>query len=129
MNANNRANDREVNKVEKITLDNLLDIVDVPPGKEKTTLTKVGYHLAGALSLYILLVTLLLLSVYLYDSHKITMMMMDTSLSPDKIDLYKDLMKDNLEKTSSLLDQAVIKSIIPVLTSILGYIFGTRGAD
>ena len=42
---------------------------------------------------------------------------------------YKELSEVATDRTMKLLDALVLKGFLPVLTAILGYIFGTRGED
>lgn len=42
---------------------------------------------------------------------------------------YSDLQKAALEPFTTLLDSIVVKILLPVFTSILGYIFGTQAND
>ena len=45
------------------------------------------------------------------------------------LDNYRSLQQIALEPFTTLFDSVVVKVLLPVFTSILGYIFGTRTAE
>ena len=110
---------------ETVRLDEVLKQYDVGTGRELSP-TKIGYHLALFVLLYIGIVTAVLLAGYFFNS--------PTLPDPDKCDPgmlenYEKLSSTAIDRTLKLFDQLIHKSILPIFSAILGYIFGIRGME
>jgi hypothetical protein len=53
----------------------------------------------------------------------------DAATARTILENYKTLQQITLEPYTSLLDRVIVKVLLPVFTSILGYIFGSRNSD
>ncbi len=94
--------------------------------EEKLTTTKVGYYLAIFVLIYIAVVTIVILFNYLWHTPSLPAV---SGLEPGVLESYDQLSNTARDQAVKLFDTFVHKSMIPVLTAILGYIFGMRGAD
>jgi hypothetical protein len=112
--------------VERVTLDDVLRETDLPSGREVGPLTRIGYRLAIILLVYLGVVT----SVLLIDHFTHAPSLPSGSLpNADQLSQYQQVSEIVTERTMKLLDALVLKGFLPVLTAVLGYIFGTRGAE
>ncbi len=93
---------------------------------EKWPTTKVGYYLAIFVLIYIALVTVIILINYLWHTPSLPAV---SGLEPGVLESYDHLSNTARDQAVELFDTFVHKSMIPVLTAILGYIFGVRGSD
>jgi hypothetical protein len=110
---------------EKVTIDDVVKKEKVR-FSEPGPLTRIGFYLAIILITYLSVVTLILLAYFLYSSPAPPK---GLTLCEAQLDQYKQLSEAALDRTMKLLDALVLKGFLPVLTAVLGYIFGTRGAD
>lgn len=112
--------------IQQVTLDDMMREASVRSGKEVGPLTRIGYRLALFLLAYLSVVTLILLADYWANVPDLP----DTkTLDQAQLDQYQKLSEIAMDRTVKLLDTLVLKGFLPVLTAVLGYIFGTRGAD
>lgn len=112
--------------ITKITLDQVLQETSVPAAKEVGPLTRIGYKLALFLLLYLSIVTAILLAEYFYNAPSLPK---NVPLDAAQLGQYQQLSQIATDRTLKLLDALVLKGFLPVFTAILGYIFGTHGAD
>lgn len=117
---------RPETEVERITLDDVLSQGPVPSVREVPPLTKIGYKLALYFLLYLSVVTAVLLAEYLMNAPTLPK---GSILDAAQLTQYQQLSQICTDRTIRLLDALVLKGFLPVLTAVLGYIFGTRGAD
>ena len=94
--------------------------------RRKLTTTRVGYYLAVFVLGYLALVTIIL---FVDSFHHVPSKPTITGLSTDDLNNYSELSNIALERTLRLFEQIVEKSMLPVLTAILGYIFGVHGVE
>ncbi len=94
--------------------------------EEKLTTTKVGYHLAIFVLIYIAVVTIVILINYFRHTPSLPAV---SGLDSALLGNYDQLSNTARDQAVELFDTFVHKSMIPVLTAILGYIFGVRGSD
>lgn len=120
------ANDKSHPEVERITLDEVLSQGPVPQVRELPPLTRIGYKLAVFLLLYLSVVTAVLLAEYFFHAPALPA---GVSLDEGQLNQFRELSQIATDRTLKLLDALVLKGFLPVLTAVLGYIFGTRGAD
>lgn len=125
MNGDNPQREVAVPKV-SISMDEVLREAGMPPAREAGPLTQIGYKLAIFLLIYLAVVTLILLIDYLVN---VPSLPKSASLDDAALKQYEQLSQIAVERTLKLLDALVLKGFLPVLTAVLGYIFGTRGAD
>jgi len=110
---------------EKVDLDDIFKIEKIRFGSKLTT-TRVGYYLAIFVLIYLFMVTIVLfLDYFLHVPSKPTA----TTFSTEELQNYTTLSNLVLERILKLFEQLVEKSMLPVLTAILGYIFGVRGVE
>lgn len=112
--------------IEQVTLDDLMRAASLPSGREVGPLVGIGYKLAIFLLLYLSIVTAVLLVDYCLN---VPALPEGSPLDQAQLDQYQKLSEIATERTLKLLDTLVLKGFLPVLTAVLGYIFGTRGAD
>ena len=120
------ANDKSHPGIERITLDDVLSLGPVPHVREVPPLTRIGYKLALFLLLYLAVVTAVLLAEYLFHAPTLPA---GVSFDEGQLNQFQQLSQIATDRTLKLLDALVLKGFLPVLTAVLGYIFGTRGAD
>ena len=96
------------------------------PLRELPPLTRIGYNLAIFLLLYLGTVTAFLLVDYFVN---VPSLPSGTAFDETSLAQYEKLSQISLDRTMKLLDALVLKGFLPVLTAVLGYIFGTRGAE
>jgi hypothetical protein len=113
-------------EVEKVTLDEVIRQDPKLHAREVPPLTRIGYKLALFLLGYIAIVTIVVLAEYFLHAPTLPC---GPSLNEAQLGLYQQLSQISTERTLKLLDALVLKGFLPVLTAVLGYIFGTRGAD
>ena len=113
--------------IERVTMEDMVR-EEALPGKAKDLppLTRVGYRLAIFLLLYLGAVTAILLVEYFVNapSPPSGIALDETSLA-----LYQQLSQTSLDRTVKLFEILVLTGFLPVLTLVLGYIFGNRGAE
>lgn len=110
----------------KVSLDDVLREAGISSAREVGPLTRIGYKLAIFLLIYLAAVTLILLIDYLFN---VPSLPDSATLDDAALKQYEQLSQIAVERTLKLLDALVLKGFLPVLTAVLGYIFGTRGAD
>ena len=111
-------------EVEIVTMEDVEREESAPPAKELPPLTRVGYNLAKFLLVYLGVVTAFLLVEYFVNAPSSPS---GTSLDATSLDLYKQLSQISLDRTVKLFEILVLTGFLPVLTAVLGYIFGSRG--
>jgi len=94
-------------------------------------LSKIGFWLAVIVFSYIAVVTIALLIDYFFHIPEIPILVSadSTGFNNSVIEGYKKLSEISTDRSLKLFDQLIHKTILPVLTSILGYIFGIRGVE
>jgi len=112
--------------IERVSLDQVLEETHLRSGREVGPLTRIGYKLAIFLLAYLSVVTAVLLIEYFYHAP-----ILPRGSLPDAAQLsrYQQVSEIATNRTLRLLDALVLKGFLPVFTAVLGYIFGTRGAD
>lgn len=113
-------------RVSQVTLDEVLREVPSHAPREVGPLTRVGYKLAIFVLIYMAVVTVILLVEYLLHA---PLLFGNSALDAAQLTQYEKLSQIATDRTLRLLDALVLKGFLPVLTAVLGYIFGTRGAD
>ena len=98
---------------------------EAPPPPELPPFARIGYNLAKFLLLYLAVVTAFLLFEYFVHAPSSPS---GTSLDETSLALYKQLSQISLDRTVKLF-QIMVVTVLPVLTAVLGYIFGTREVD
>jgi hypothetical protein len=100
------------------------------PVKEGTFLQRTGLVLATAVGALGSIVILVLLLAFVISTPRGPLLPND--IDPEKakavIENYKQLQEASLQPLLSLFDSVVVKVLLPVFTSILGYIFGSQQA-
>ena len=97
-----------------------------PVARDPGPLTRIGYRLAIFLFIYLSAVTaFLLVDFYVNAPSSPSGALLDEA----QVSLYQQLAQISEDRTLRLLDALVLKGFLPVFTAVLGYIFGTRGAD
>ena len=113
-------------EIKEMTTDDVAQARAVPKDTELPALTKVGYKLALFLLIYLSVVSAILLVEYLWNAPSFPDV---ATLDDTKLKHYEQLSQITTDRTVKLLDTLVLKGFLPVLTAVLGYIFGTHGAD
>ncbi len=114
------------NHRERVGLSDIFEKENIPRLAQKISTTRVGYYLAIFVFAYLGIVTAaLFIDYFIHIPPKIP----STSLTADDLKNYTELSNIVLQRTQRLFEQFVEKSMLPVLTAILGYIFGVRGMD
>jgi len=100
-------------------------------GKQMNTLIKTGYNLALIVIAYIFVVTFALLVDYSNHAPATpNLVAQDSSgINISILEGYERLSEISTERSLKLFDQLIHKTFLPVLTAILGYIFGIRGVE
>ena len=75
---------------------------------------------------YLSVVTLILLADYVFNAPDIPKL---ADLDAAALARFEQLSQISQDRTTKLFDLLVLKGFLPVLTAVLGYIFGTRGVD
>ncbi len=98
------------------------------PVSEGTFLQRTGLRLAAAVGALGTIVTLALLLkwISLFPSMPVIPVDMDRTKAQVILENYKDLQHIVLEPFSTLFETVVVKVLLPIFTSILGYIFGSQ---
>lgn len=98
------------------------------PVKEGTFLQRTGLLLAASVGAIACLVILALVIKWTWYAPTIPTIPpdMDREKARILIENYRQLQQATLEPFTSLFDSIVVKVLLPVFTSILGYIFGSR---
>jgi len=98
------------------------------PVKEGTFLQRTGLVLAASVGALASAVTLALVVKWAFYAPPTPSIPsgMDAAQARTLIENYKLLEQATLEPFTTLFDSIVVKVLLPVFTSILGYIFGTR---
>ncbi|MDP8240524.1 MAG: hypothetical protein P9X24_15640 [Candidatus Hatepunaea meridiana] len=119
---------KELSEADKISVKTISKDV---PLKQVHPITKIGFYLAIIVFVYITAVTGVLLTDYFNNSPQIPSICASdtTGIFISAIDGYERLSEITTNRSLKLFDQLIHKTILPVLTSILGYIFGIRGFE
>jgi hypothetical protein len=100
------------------------------PVKEGTFLQRTGLVLATSVGALASLVTLGLILAWIISGPRVPAIPSD--MEPEKakaiIENYKQLQQASLQPLISIFDAIIVKVLLPVFTSILGYIFGSQHA-
>jgi hypothetical protein len=100
------------------------------PVKEGTFLQRTGLVLATSVGALASLVTLGLILAWIVSAPRVPAIPGD--MDPEKakviIENYKQLQQASLQPLLSIFDSVIVKVLLPVFTSILGYIFGSQHA-
>ncbi|HWF09119.1 MAG TPA: hypothetical protein VG297_11690 [Bryobacteraceae bacterium] len=98
------------------------------PVRGGTFLQRTGLTLAAYVGALAGIVVIALVAKWMFYAPALPTIPSDTDPAATKIILenYKTLQQATLEPFTSLFDSIVVKVLLPVFTSILGYIFGTR---
>ena len=100
------------------------------PVKEGTFLQRTGLVLATSVGALASLVTLGLILAWIISAPHVPAIPND--MDPEKakviIENYKQLQQASLQPLLSIFDSVIVKVLLPVFTSILGYIFGSQHA-
>ena len=98
------------------------------PVKEGTFLQRTGLVLATSVGALVTFVTLGLILAWIINAPRVPAMPND--IAPEKakvlIEDYQALQQASLQPLLSIFDSVVVKVLLPVFTSILGYIFGSQ---
>jgi hypothetical protein len=100
------------------------------PVRPSTFLQLIGVQLAIGVGGLVAIVTLVLLVYWVFTAPPVSV----ATIPPDAeklkqiIDFHKQLREIHLEPVLKLFDNIVLKCLFPLLTSILGYIFGSQSA-
>jgi hypothetical protein len=99
--------------------------------KGGTFLQRTGLLLAGSVGALASLVTLALIIKWVCYAPSIPTIPNDVDREKARvlIENYKLLQQATLEPFSTLFDSIVVKVLLPIFTSILGYIFGSRNSQ
>ena len=99
--------------------------------KGGTFLQRTGLLLAASVGAFASVVTLALVIKWVWYAPSIPNIPSDLDREKARvlIENYKLLQQAALEPFSTLFDSIVVKVLLPIFTSILGYIFGTRHAQ
>jgi hypothetical protein len=117
---------------EKVTPEEILHSEGAAePVTEGTFLQRTGLVLATAVGALASLVILALLGRWIFYAPSAPVIPAGTDPATTKIilDNFKSLQQIALEPFTALFDSIVVKVLLPVFTSILGYIFGSRTAE
>ena len=102
----------------------------VQPG---TWTQRAGLRLAAGVGALGTLVTLAILARWIWMSWGIASPTISSGLKPDEVDAlvknYKMLQDQAFQSASQMFEAIVVKALLPVFTSILGYIFGARSTS
>ena len=112
--------------IQVVRLDDVLEEMPVASGQEMPPLARVGYKLAKYLLIYLAAVSAILLVDYWFHAPSLPKQEL---LGQVQIEQYQSLSEISLDRTLKLLDTLVLKGFLPVLTAVLGYIFGTHGVE
>jgi len=101
--------------------------------EEGTFTQKAGMKLAKWVGALGALVTIVIVGRWIWMSWCVTCPTISATTTPDQatviINNYKALQTAALESAKEMFDTVVVKALLPVFTSILGYIFGARAAS
>ena len=121
--------------IEVISPDQIFAETDTQtPVQPGTWTQRAGMRLAAGVGSLGALVTLIIVVRWLWLSSGVPYPTISSSLKPDDVDAllknYKTLHDEAFQSATQMFDAIVVKALLPVFTSILGYIFGARtGAD
>jgi hypothetical protein len=98
------------------------------PVTEGTFLQKTGLLLAASVGTLATIVTVALVIKWIFYAPAIPVIPADLDHEKARvlIENYKQLQQVTLEPFTTLFDSIVVKVLLPVFTSILGYIFGSQ---
>jgi len=98
------------------------------PVTEGTFLQRTGLILAGCVGGVAAVVILALVGKWVFYAPKLPVLQpgADPTAVKAMLENYKTLQQIALEPLTTLFDSIVVKVLLPVFTSILGYIFGSR---
>ena len=113
--------------IERVTIEDLVRGESLPQkSRDLPPLARVGYRLAIFLLLYLGAMTAVLLAEYFVNAPSAPS---GTALDETTLALYRELSQISVDRTVKLFQILVLAGFLPVLTAVLGYIFGTRGDD
>jgi hypothetical protein len=98
------------------------------PVKEGTFLQRTGLLLAAGVGALACIVTLALVIKWIRYAPAVPVIPLDMDREKARIVIenYKQLQQATLDPFTSLFESVVVKVLLPIFTSILGYIFGSR---
>jgi len=92
----------------------------------KLTVTRIGFYLALIVLSYLGIVTVAIFVDFFLHSPASPN---SANLTTDDFKNYAELSNMAIERAQKLFEQFVERSMLPVLTAILGYVFGVRGVE
>jgi hypothetical protein len=100
------------------------------PVKEGTFLQRTGLVLATSVGALASVVTLVLVLAWIVYAPRVPVIPNDLDAEKAKavIENYKQLQQASMQPLLNVFDSVVVKVLLPVFTSILGYIFGSQHA-
>ncbi|HKZ41797.1 MAG TPA: hypothetical protein VJ044_12600 [Candidatus Hodarchaeales archaeon] len=113
-------------EIQQVTIDDVLREAPVQPFREIPPLARIGYQLAKLLLIYLSGVTVFILADYWYHANSLPK---EFYLESGQVALYKELSQIVEDRTLKILDALVLKGFLPVLTAVLGYIFGSSAIE
>jgi hypothetical protein len=121
-------------KVERVTAEQILDATGAKgPVTQGTWTQQAGLRLAAGVGALGTVVTLAIVARWIWASWCWTCPNILSSMKPDEIDSliknYKLLQDQSWQSASQMFDTVVVKALLPIFTSILGYIFGAHNAS
>lgn len=105
-----------------IPIDDVYTEERISAGKRKIPITTVGFYLALCVLGYLVLVTLFLIVDYCIHSPETP----KVDAAKEAIETYQTLSQIVTQRAINFFELMITKTMIPVLTAILGYIFGVR---
>ena len=113
--------------IEHVTMEDMVREESLPgKAKDLPPLTRIGYKLAIFLLLYLGAVTAFLLVEFFVNAPSPPS---GAALDAASLALYQQLAEISLDRTVKLFDILVLTGFLPLLTLVLGYIFGTREVE
>jgi hypothetical protein len=94
------------------------------PIEETKYVTRAGVWIAWGVIAVIVVFTLAILSHWMWTALPITVF--GNPVTAESLALYQKARDAAFQQVTSLIDMLVLKAFIPILTLILGYIFGTQ---
>ena len=94
-----------------------------------TFLQRTGLVLAGCVGALISLITIALVGKWIFSvpAPPVIPAGIDATTARAILDNYKALQQIATDSYTAIFDMVVVKVLLPIFTSILGYIFGSRG--
>ena len=117
--------------VETVGPDQVFAETDIQqPVTPATWTQRAGMRLAAGVGGLATIVTLAILARWIWMSWCISSPTITSSLKPEDVDTlvknYRALQDQAFQSASQMFEAVVVKALLPVFTSILGYIFGAR---